>query len=154
MPPRPKSICRQAGCGAKIDTPGYCDKHLKAKRKDEDDRRGTAQERGYTSAWTKARAAWLRKYPLCTYCLAAVGISQSADTAALIAACLRARIKLPTASVVDHIIAHRLKEAIDSGDEARIAKAKALFWDSENNWQSLCKLCHDSVKQAEERASR
>ena len=36
--------------------------------------------------------------------------------------------KLTPASVVDHIIAHR-------GD-------KALFWD-EDNWQPLCKKCHD-----------
>lgn len=39
------------------------------------------------------------------------------------------------ASVVDHIIAHR-------GD-------MVLFW-NETNWQSLCKSCHDSVKQSEE----
>ncbi|MCE5979070.1 HNH endonuclease [Pseudomonas sp. JR33AA] len=39
------------------------------------------------------------------------------------------------ASVVDHIVAHR-------GD-------KDLFW-NQANWQSLCKPCHDSVKQAEE----
>lgn len=39
------------------------------------------------------------------------------------------------ASVVDHIVAHR-------GD-------KDLFWD-QDNWQSLCKPCHDTVKQAEE----
>ncbi|MBS6039982.1 MULTISPECIES: HNH endonuclease [Pseudomonas] len=41
------------------------------------------------------------------------------------------------AKVVDHIIAHR-------GD-------MVLFWD-QSNWQSLCKTCHDSVKQAEEAA--
>lgn len=41
------------------------------------------------------------------------------------------------ANIVDHIIAHR-------GD-------KDLFWD-QANWQSLCKPCHDSVKQAEEAA--
>ncbi|AGN78495.1 HNH endonuclease [Pseudomonas sp. GD03651] len=41
------------------------------------------------------------------------------------------------ASVVDHIVAHR-------GD-------MILFWD-QANWQSLCKPCHDSVKQAEEAA--
>lgn len=134
MPARAKSICRQAGCGKTIAEPGYCDKHLKAKRKDEDEQRGTAQERGYTSAWTRARAAWLRKYPLCVYCMRAG--------------------RVQAANVVDHIIAHKLKEAIDSGDEARIARAKALFWDSENNWQSMCKLCHDGVKQAEEKAGR
>lgn len=134
MPPRPKSICRQAGCGVTIAAPGYCDKHLKATRQEQDERRGTAAERGYTNAWTKARAAWLRKYPLCGYCMRAN--------------------RVQAASVVDHIIAHRLKQAIDSGDAAWIARAKALFWDSEHNWQSLCGHCHDSVKQAEEKAAR
>ncbi|MDI3335877.1 HNH endonuclease [Defluviimonas aestuarii] len=41
-------------------------------------------------------------------------------------------------TVADHKIPHK-------GDEA-------LFWD-ENNLQCLCKLCHDKVKQAEERAA-
>lgn len=36
------------------------------------------------------------------------------------------------ATVVDHVLPHK-------GDQA-------LFWDS-GNWQSLCKLCHDSHKQ-------
>lgn len=43
------------------------------------------------------------------------------------------------ASVVDHIVAH-------NGDQT-------LFWDR-GNWQSLCKPCHDSVKQREEAAGR
>lgn len=41
------------------------------------------------------------------------------------------------ATIVDHIIPHR-------GNER-------LFWD-ENNWQSLCKPCHDSHKQRFERS--
>lgn len=45
--------------------------------------------------------------------------------------------QVTAASVVDHVIAHR-------GD-------MTLFWD-QSNWQSLCKPCHDSVKQAEEAA--
>lgn len=40
------------------------------------------------------------------------------------------------AEVVDHIIPHK-------GDPV-------LFWDSANNWQSLCKPHHDSAKQAED----
>lgn len=40
-------------------------------------------------------------------------------------------------TVVDHKVPHR-------GDVT-------LFWD-ESNWQSLCKLCHDSVKQAQEKS--
>jgi len=45
--------------------------------------------------------------------------------------------RVTAASVVDHKVPHR-------GD-------KTLFWDR-SNWQSLCKPCHDEVKQAEERA--
>lgn len=40
------------------------------------------------------------------------------------------------AFIVDHIVPHR-------GD-------KVLFWD-QANWQSLCKHCHDSVKQRQEK---
>lgn len=43
------------------------------------------------------------------------------------------------ASVVNHIIAH-------NGDQT-------LFW-ARSNWQSLCKTCHDSVKQREEAKTR
>jgi 5-methylcytosine-specific restriction enzyme A len=133
MPRRPKSICRQAGCGVLLDMPGFCDKHKKVVRKQSDERRGTAAERGYDSKWARARVFYLRKHPLCVYC------QRAGRTTA--------------ANVVDHIIEHKLKDAIDSGDEARITKAKALFWDS-GNWQSLCAPCHNSVKQAEEKASR
>lgn len=44
--------------------------------------------------------------------------------------------RITPASIVDHIVPHR-------GDQS-------LFWDTAN-WQSLCKPCHDSIKQAEER---
>lgn len=43
--------------------------------------------------------------------------------------------RIVPASVVDHIIPHR-------GD-------MRLFWD-EDNWQPLCKKCHDSAKAREE----
>lgn len=46
--------------------------------------------------------------------------------------------RVTAGSVVDHIVAHR-------GD-------MALFWDR-TNWLTLCKPCHDSVKQAEEAGS-
>ena len=45
----------------------------------------------------------------------------------LCAECLKSG-KYVRATVVDHIVPHR-------GD-------KALFWD-QNNWQALCKRCHD-----------
>ena len=43
--------------------------------------------------------------------------------------------KYVRATVVDHIIPHR-------GDEK-------LFWD-QNNWQALCKNCHDTAERAKE----
>ncbi len=43
--------------------------------------------------------------------------------------------RITPATVVDHITPHR-------GDQA-------LFWDYDN-WQSLCKQCHDADKQREE----
>lgn len=49
--------------------------------------------------------------------------------------CLREG-KLVKATVVDHIVPHR-------GD-------KKLFWD-ENNWQALCKRCHDKKTMTEDR---
>ena len=50
--------------------------------------------------------------------------------------CLKAGRYSP-ATVVDHIKPHR-------GD-------MALFWDRDN-WQALCKLCHDSTKQRMEKS--
>lgn len=43
--------------------------------------------------------------------------------------------RLTVATVVDHVTPHK-------GDQA-------LFWDPVN-WQSLCKRCHDSIKQKQE----
>lgn len=45
--------------------------------------------------------------------------------------------RVTAGAVVDHIKPHR-------GDQD-------LFWD-QRNWQTLCKPCHDTVKQAEEAA--
>lgn len=145
-----KCICRAPGCGKLIDAPGHCDRHKKQVRKEQDQRRGTAAERGYDSRWAKARVFYLRKHPFCVYCLRQAGIT-AVDTQGIAAACMKRQMHPPLANVVDHIIPHKLKEAIDSQDEVRIEKARALFWDSAGNWQSLCKPCHDSVKQSEER---
>lgn len=46
--------------------------------------------------------------------------------------------RLTAATVVDHIVPHK--------------RDQALFWDRDN-WQPLCKLCHDSIKQREERGN-
>lgn len=123
MPQRVKSICRAAGCGALVDEPGFCAAHIKTMRQRTDERRGSAAERGYGSRWMVARHYYLMVHPLCVQCAK--------------------EQRVTAAEVVDHIVPHRLKEALDSGDEAQITKARALFWDSEGNWQSLCKFHHD-----------
>lgn len=130
MPKRPKSICRSPGCGKLIDAPGYCEKHQRIARKEQDERRGTAAERGYDSRWAKARLYYLRKHPLCVNCAR--------------------HSRVVMATVVDHMTPHKLKEAKDSGDPVRIEAASRLFWDSDN-WASLCATCHNVVAQQCER---
>lgn len=97
------------------------------------DRRGTAASRGYGYRWQLAREDHLRRHPLCVMCS-----DQGWPTAA---------------SVVDHKEAPRLRDAKASGDAARISAAWKLFWDRDN-WQSLCKPCHDSMKQRLEKSGR
>lgn len=58
--------------------------------------------------------------------------------------------RVAAATVVDHIIPHKLKEALRSGDADAISKAQKLFW-SRSNWQGLCKQHHDSTKQRMEK---
>lgn len=101
-------------------------------QKSPEPRQSTAA-RGYGSKWQKARAAWLVSHPTCVEC-AKVG-------------------RVSGATVVDHIKAPRLGAAMDSGDAALIAEARRLFW-LRDNWQSLCKFCHDSYKQRVEKSGQ
>ena len=95
-----------------------------------DDRKSSAS-RGYGHKWRKARESFLATNSLCS------------DH--------KARGYVVMAVVVDHIIPHRLSESIDGGDQAKIDESRRLFWDR-NNWQPLCKLCHDSHKQKLEKS--
>lgn len=88
------------------------------------------EPRVYGSRWDKARLSFLRMHPLCVMC------QQQGRTAA--------------ATIVDHIIPHKLKEALKSGNREAIAKAQKLFWDSAN-WQGLCTPHHNSTKQRMEK---
>lgn len=65
---------------------------IKAARKAAEKQRGTAQERGYTKRWHRARTEYLRQHPLCVRCLAE-GLSVAA-------------------TVVDHIVPHRGDEEL------------------------------------------
>lgn len=44
------------------------DRTKKARDKAHDGRRGSARQRGYTTAWDKARKVFLTEHPLCRYC--------------------------------------------------------------------------------------
>lgn len=82
MPVTPKRPCAHAGCPALVEY-GKCDEH----RKQAEQRRGSAHERGYGKRWQAARAGWLREHPLCA----------EHERQGLIAA----------GNEVDHIIPHR-----------------------------------------------
>lgn len=91
----------------------------------------SSARRGYGSRWQKARESFIRANPLCIWCKRAGRVAAT--------------------QVVDHITAPRMKEALESGDSALIAKAQALFWDK-TNWQPLCQPCHDGEKQRLEKS--
>lgn len=71
MPSKPLRLCSKAGC-RQLTRASFCDSHKDElqKRKQKADRyRGTAQQRGYTYQWSKARTAYLLAHPLCVHCL-------------------------------------------------------------------------------------
>lgn len=132
MPSLAPKPCRHAGCRTLVRDGGcYCQAHKRAVKKEADSRRGSSTQRGYGYKWQQAREGYLRSHPFC------VEHERRSD--------------LVQATVVDHKVPHKLDEAMESGDAARITKAKALFWDS-NNWQSLCKECHDKKTAREDGA--
>lgn len=89
MPQRSLRPCRKHGCSA-LSRTGYCAAHAdEAKRyaRISDQHRGSARARGYTTAWEKARKAYLAMHPLCVQC--------------------HAEHVVRAATVVDHITPHR-----------------------------------------------
>lgn len=109
MPSAAPKPCRHPGCGVLVrDGTSRCALHVKVYAQASDAQRGSANDRGYSYAWQKARAGYLKSHPLCVR--------------------HEKRSEVVAATVVDHIVPHR-------GD-------KALFWDYDN-WQALCKTCHD-----------
>jgi 5-methylcytosine-specific restriction enzyme A len=88
MPRSAKSPCRQSGCAALLDAPGYCDMHRKAVFKEQKQRvTEDYKERNrfyQRKAWKDFRAAHLQQEPLCRKC--------------------RVIGKLTEAVIVDHII--------------------------------------------------
>jgi len=120
--PRP---CKRPGCRKLTSAGAYCQDHAAAIRKQADAQRGSSTERGYGYKWQQASKKFLRDHPLC----------QCPD-------CDAGNLRLRQATVVDHRIPHRLKEALDSKNPDRITRAQKLFWD-QKNWQAMSKQCHD-----------
>jgi len=129
MPVSSLKPCSHAGCGVLVRGSSRCDKHKNENKRTFDDNRGSSSERGYGYKWQRAREGFLRKHPLCVRC---------GESGYVVAAV-----------VVDHIIPHKLEDSNKSGDVARIEKSRSLFWDR-NNWQPLCKICHDKKTSIED----
>jgi 5-methylcytosine-specific restriction protein A len=118
MPTLPLRACSTHGCSEKVHT-GKCTAHAKAECRAKDQFRGSARERGYTPKWDEASRNFRKEFPLC-------GMRPN-DKPPVMSRCFDEG-RLTPATQVDHVISHR-------GD-------RDLFWDRENNWQSLCAQCH------------
>lgn len=60
MPYKAKRPCCNPGCAELVDS-GYCDKHKRQQQRYEDQRRGTAHQRGYNSRWSRYAKFFLRQ---------------------------------------------------------------------------------------------
>ena len=72
--PRPKHIkrlkqCNHPGGCPNLTQHGQCDRHRKQAHKRWDDRRESAQSRGYDGTWQKVREMKANDDPLCEECL-------------------------------------------------------------------------------------
>lgn len=112
--------CAEPSCRTLVKG-GRCQAH----RQQQEQRRGTAKERGYTRRWDARAAAFRRRYPLC-------GQRPDGQVPVMSACYLEQRIT--PATVVDHVVPHK-------GNHT-------LFWDEHGNWQSLCTECHGRKTQA------
>ncbi|WP_441635126.1 HNH endonuclease signature motif containing protein [Cupriavidus sp. YAF13] len=88
MPARAASICRHAGCGRRIELPGYCAAHQADARQWDNTARAKARQSKRalptnSTAWRRIREGVLRRDPLCAEC--------------------KKRHRVTAATVVDHI---------------------------------------------------
>jgi 5-methylcytosine-specific restriction protein A len=132
MPTAAPKPCKKPGCRLLTTQGAYCPEHAKVVRQQTEVKRESSTKRGYGYRWQQTSKGFLKAHPLC----------QCPD-------CLEGEIRLLQSTVVDHIIPHRVDEAIKSGDEDRIAKAWALFW-NRDNWQAMSKPCHDKKTATED----
>ena len=70
MPRRAAHACAYPGCPALVHDPGerYCHAHRQQMRRQQDERRGTAAERGYDARWREISDRVLEEHPICERC--------------------------------------------------------------------------------------
>lgn len=90
-----------------------------------------------TTRWRQMRKAQLLKEPFCRFCATGLCMHESKRLNATYQG--KPIVCKTFATVADHVTPHR-------GDAT-------LFWNP-SNLQSLCKLCHDSIKQRIENSAK
>ncbi|POE11632.1 HNH endonuclease [Pectobacterium odoriferum] len=68
MPYQPLRRCTEPGCNQRVKS-GKCEQHKRDASRQQNAKRGSRRERGYTSAWDKYRLVFLKANPLCAHCL-------------------------------------------------------------------------------------
>jgi len=69
LPIKPKYYCKRPGCPELVESgTSYCQKHKLSNSRQIDQRRGTANERGYTYLWQRIRCGHLIENSLCVIC--------------------------------------------------------------------------------------
>lgn len=121
---KPKKVCNYPGCG-RVTTEKYCSVHaVKGKMYDEKAKRFYWKDKKNT---TKKKSSTARGYDAKWRRASKIFLARNPFCV------YHAKVGImKPAEIVDHIKPHK-------GDQQ-------LFWD-QANWQSLCKKCHDSVKQ-------
>jgi 5-methylcytosine-specific restriction enzyme A len=95
----------------------------KVHRRQREDTRPSARGRGYDTKWERYSKSFLLTHPWCSDPLR------------------RHPGQRIRATVTDHIVAHKLSQAIASNDAARIQEAMLLFW-SASNHGAVCGACN------------
>ncbi|PHM39240.1 MULTISPECIES: HNH endonuclease [Xenorhabdus] len=67
MPWQPLKRCSYPNCRERVKS-GRCEQHKREARRQQDSKRGSRRERGYTPAWDKYRLQFLKSNPLCVHC--------------------------------------------------------------------------------------
>lgn len=136
MPVAARRSCLTARCPNIPGPSGRCNKCHTDNQQANQQRRGTAHQRGYTRNWGRYRALFLNSYPLCGQ-----GPAFPFDSGSPHHGCLRLGRVVP-GNQVDHI------KPVSQG---------AGFWGETNDagfclgHQALCESCHASKTLGEER---